>query len=392
MNELFTKYLNDQCSPGEVEELLTHFNVPGDEAKLRELINESLKNADADDDGSQWKFATDESFAAIKNRMSTEKVKVVPLTQRKWFRVAAVIVLLVGGYAVYDLINDTNQKNDIVKTDPSKQDPPPGNNKAILTLADGSTIVLESVAKGTVGQQGDSKIVKQAEGQIVYEPLHKNTTGVLLNSITTPRGGHYGVTLSDGSKVWLNAASSIRFPAAFSGSERRVTLTGEAYFEVVKNTAMPFNVAIDGKGEVKVLGTHFNVNAYPDEPTISTTLLEGSVKLTGLSKEDSQTLKPGEQARLHRNGQISIDKNADIEQAMAWKNGAFNFNNADLEVVFRELSRWYDVAVKFEGPIQARQFSGEIQRDLKLSQVLKLLENNNVFCRLEDKTLVVLKQ
>ena len=181
MNELFAKYLNDQCSPGEVRELLAHFNIPEDEAKLRDLITESLKDADADDDGTQWKSATDESFATIKKQLSTNQAKLVPLTQRTWFRVAAALLLVVGGYAIYALISNKNPKDDIAKTDPLKQALPPGNNKATLTLADGSTIILESVVNGTVARQGETNIVKQGVGQVIYEPPHKNTTEVLLN-------------------------------------------------------------------------------------------------------------------------------------------------------------------------------------------------------------------
>ena len=263
----------------------------------------------------------------------------------------------------------------------------PGSNKAILTLADGSTIILQSAINGIVAQQGNTKISKSADGQLVYKSLNEKPTEVLINSIATPKGGQYQLVLSDGSIVWLNAASSLRFPAAFAGSERKVELSGEAYFEVAKNASMPFKVEVAGKGEVEVLGTHFNVNAYSDEATVNTTLVEGRVKVKALANRDSRIIAPGEQAQLEGNGRISINKDADTEQAMAWKNGTFNFSHAELGVVMRQLSRWYDVDIKFEGPVSQRQFSGEIQRDLKLSQVLKLLEKNNVFCSLQGKNI-----
>ena len=249
--------------------------------------------------------------------------------------------------------------------------------------------MLEAAANGSISEQGDVTISKPANGQLAYKSSNEKPTAVFFNSLVTPRGGQYSVLLSDGSKVWLNAASSLRFPVAFTGSERKVELTGEAYFEVEKVASMPFKVVVEGKSEVEVLGTHFSVNAYSNEATVNTTLLEGSVKVTGLSIRESHILNPGEQAQVNNNGRISINKNADTEQAMAWKNGTFNFNNADLQVVFRQLSRWYDVDIKFEGLVPQRQFTGEIQRDLKLQQVLKLLEKNNVFCKLEGKTLIV---
>jgi transmembrane sensor len=389
MQELFYKYLDNECSPAEVKKLLSYFNYPENEGMLKGLITSSLESLDNDEEEDNWKQATDESFAVIKKQLGAQG-KLVPIYKRTWFRVAATVVILAGAFAIYNLTGKTNHKEDIVKTyQVTEQDP--GSNKAVLTLADGSTINLESAANGMVSQQGQTKIVKHANGQLAYEPSNQKGSEVFFNSVTTPRGGQYCVTLSDGSKVYLNAASSLRFPAGFDGKERKVELNGEAYFEVTKNAAMPFKVITSGKGEVEVLGTHFNVNAYPDEPTINTTLFEGSVKLTALANQGSQILTPGEQAKLQRNGQISINKNADTEQAMAWKKGVFNFNNSDLEMLFRQLSRWYDVDVKFQGPIQSREFNGEMQRDLKLTQVLKLLEKNNVFCKLEGKTVVVLK-
>ena len=395
MKELFNKYVNDQCSPAEVKELLAYFDAPENESVLRDLINGCLEEMDDEDEKSLWNPITDRSSAVIKAQLNPEKGKVVPILRRGWVSIAAAVVLVIGGFLVFNLIKKTDANRDVVTIDTSKQvdasqqASDPGSNKAILTLADGSTIILETAANGTLTQQGNSKIVKPAEGQLAYNLLDEKTTEVLYNSIATPRGGQYQVIFSDGSKVWLNAASSLRFPAGFTGNERKVELVGEAYFEVSKNASMPFKVAIAGKGEVEVLGTHFNVHAYHDEETAHTTLLEGSVRVTGLSTGDSHIINPGEQAQVDGKGQISINKNADTEQAIAWKNGTFNFSNADLEMVLRQLSRWYDVDIKFEGAVPQRKFAGEIQRDLKLPQVLKLLEKNNVFCKLEGKTLIV---
>ncbi len=190
--------------------------------------------------------------------------------------------------------------------------------------------------------------------------------------------------------VWLNAASSIHFPVAFTGSERIVDITGEVYFEVAK-TALPFKVKIADMAEVEVLGTHFNINAYTDEPSINTTLLEGSVKFTGLIRRDSRLIRPGEQAQLNSDGQIITDKAANAEQFIAWKNGIFIFDRADLEMSLRQLARWYDINIEFEGSIPKKKFNGEMQRSLSISQVIQLLETNNVHCRLEKKKLIVME-
>ena len=186
--------------------------------------------------------------------------------------------------------------------------------------------------------------------------------------------------LADGSKVWLNAASSLRFPANFSGKERRVELTGEGYFEVAKNAAMPFKVSIPslggtgGGGEVEVLGTHFNINSYNDEASIKTTLLEGSVKVTGLRTQASRLIKPGQQAQLNTNGQLSINSNPDIEEVMAWKNGKFYFGDAmDIVTIMRQLSRWYNIEVTYEGSFSAH-FGGSISRNVNVSKVFEMLE------------------
>jgi len=390
MLELFSKYLNEQCSPQEVKELLAWFSAE-DESVLRALITASLEEMDVEDkdEDSKWSSVTDRLFADIKTQIKSEKGKVVPVLKRPWVQIAAAVLLVVGGFAVFNLIKKTNPNQNVVNIDTPKQDADSGSNKAILTLADGSSIVLETAANGTVTQQGNSKIVKPANGQLAYNLLNEKTTEVLFNSIATPRGGQYQLIFSDGSKAWLNAASSLRFPVAFIGNERKVELTGEAYFEVAKNASMPFKVEIAGKGEVEVLGTHFNVSAYREEATANTTLLEGSVRVIGLATGDSHIINPGEQAQVDSKGQISVNKNADTKQAIAWKNGTFNFSNVDLAVALRQLSRWYDVDIKFEGSVPQRHFTGEIHRDLKLHQVLKLLEENNVFCRLEGKTLIV---
>ncbi len=305
---------------------------------------------------------------------------------------AAAVILITFSAVTYYLVSKSNS-NDIAKSATPKviqNDVSPGGNKAVLTLSDNSTIVLDNAANGTLSQQGNAKILKLTDGQLAYNALNEKPTELLYNTVTTPRGGIYNLTLADGSKVWLNASSSIRFPASFTGTERNVELTGEAYFEVAKNAAMPFRVKIANKGTVEVLGTHFNINAYADEASINTTLLEGKVKVSAMSNQ--QFLSPGQQAQLNGNGQIKLEKNADLEQVMAWKNGNFNFTNANLQTVMRQLSRWYDIDIIYDGTIPQREFAGEMHRDLNLSQVLRILEKNDVHFKVEGKKLFIKNQ
>jgi transmembrane sensor len=390
MQELFAKYLLNQCSAAEVKELLAHFNIPEDEKLLRQLILESFETADAETEVVTSHAALDETYASIQKHLDANKGKRVSLIHTSAFRIAAALVIIAGAAIIFQLTRNNNKNQDsIVKSDAVPQEIAPGKNKGVLTLSDGSSITLETAQNGPLTQQGNSRIEKSSDGQLAYKLLNEKPSEVFFNSIATPRGGQYQVVLSDGTKVWLNAASSLRFPAAFSGSERMVELAGEAYFEVAKNASLPFVVKVDARTKIEVLGTHFNVTAYKDESSVNTTLLEGRVKLTAIATGDSRIMNPGEQAALLDNGKISINQHTDTDQVVAWKNGTFNFNNADLGTVLRQLSRWYDVDFKFEGPVPQRQFHGEIQRDLKLSQVLMLLEKNDVFCRLEGKTLIV---
>jgi ferric-dicitrate binding protein FerR (iron transport regulator) len=295
---------------------------------------------------------------------------------RIWFFRLAAAAIIIGVLAAgtYVLLKDGSSKQ-IAKTEnliqnKSNNDVLPGKNTAILTLSDGSTVVLDEVQNGTVSTQGNTKVLKLDNGMLSYNTLNHKTSEILYNTIATPKGGQYQLVLSDGSKVWLNAASSLRFPATFAGKERKVELLGEAYFEVAKNAAMPFKVKTEGM-EVEVLGTHFNINSYEDESSARTTLLEGSVKINHGNTSD--LLKPGQQAKLNRDGEIKIINDADVDEAVAWKEGKFQFDRADIHDVMRQIARWYDVSVDYKG-IVSSHFGGTISREVNLSQVLKMLE------------------
>jgi ferric-dicitrate binding protein FerR (iron transport regulator) len=270
-----------------------------------------------------------------------------------------------------------------------KNDVSPGGNKAILTLANGIKIDLNDVKNGVLANQGKAVLKKDKDGQIIYEaPDDKaKDSSSVYNTITIPKGGQFQIVLSDGSKVWLNSASSITFPAAFSKTERKVTITGEAYFEVAKNKHLPFRV-VAGKQTVEVLGTHFDINAYADESTIKTTLIEGSVKVSADSQ--SAILSPEQQSSIFYNkpGKISINT-VDTDDILAWTTGHFQFEKAEIPLIMREAARWYDVEIKYEGEVPQRRFTGSISRNVNLSELLKMLKYTGINFKIEGKTIIV---
>ncbi len=388
MQDLFQKYLDNQCSSEEIKEVLAYFANAKNETELRSFILNSLAsdNEFSAEGESYFNKISEKAYQQITKRKSKIPL-VIPFYRKSWFKVAAAAVLLIGAFAIYKLIGISKPELPIAKVENTKQDVAPGGNKAILTLADGSTIILDTAANGKLTQQGNSNIVKLNNGQLAYNTLNEKPTEIVYNTISTPRGGQYQLTLADGSKVWLNAASSLRFPASFTGNERKVEITGEAYFEIAKNASMPFIVSANGLN-VEVLGTHFNINSYADEAAITTTLLEGAVKV---SKGNAlQLLSPGQQAQVTNNGPIRVSKIIDVEEVMAWKNGSFVFNSTDIENIMRQISRWYDVDVSFDGSISKELFSGIVSRTSKLSQVLKIMERAGVKFKIEGKRIEVM--
>ena len=307
-----------------------------------------------------------------------------------WRRAAvAAAVLFVVAAGIYLLYPKQHRKPEQPEAKvPPKQDAEPGKYKAMLTLADGSKVVLDSAATGKLAQQGGTQVLNK-DGQLVYEQATGPSKEVLYNILSTARGQMYPVSLGDGSKVWLNSASSIRYPVSFTGNERRVTVTGEAYFEVAKNPAKPFIVTVEGM-EVRVLGTHFNINAYRDDAQIQikTTLVEGSVKITSASGKPT-ILQPGEQAAVSSAGAVAVVKDVNLEKEIAWKNALFIFDGDDVKTVMNQLARWYNIEVVYTGKIPDIKCYGIISMRRPVSNVLEVLQLSDIHLKIENAKIIV---
>lgn len=403
---LFQLYLDQKCTPGEETELIQLLAEPSNDEAREKLIYECF-------DSLPETYALSEADAdRVFNQIIDKPARklIIPLYKRKgiirWISLAAAVAVILISVTIVLFrnnkpVNEINQVVEIVKPVDKplyKNDVKPGGNKAILTLADGSKIILDNASQGAISRQGNTTIIKLENGRLAYNAQTVSqipSSTILYNTLTTPRGGQYCVTLADGTIVWLNASTSMRFPTAFIGSERRVEIKGEAYFEVAKNAAMPFIVKA-GNEEIKVLGTHFNVMAYADDKVIKTTLLEGRVEvsLTKSSKSETAgsivTLQPGQQSQLDLNNGLMV-VNADLEEAVAWKNGYFVFNNENIESIMLKIARWYDIKVNYEVDPLNRDFTGNISRTENVAQVLNMLEQTDaIHFKIEGKIITVL--
>ncbi len=312
----------------------------------------------------------------------------VHLLRAAWFRYAAAIIILFGVAGITYLLNNNKKASPFVLTQEQrfKNDVAPGSSKAILTLANGSKILLDSVHNGMLARQGNSTIIKTDSGKLAYTPEPgEGSSAIVYNVLTTPRGGQYQVRLPDGTDVWLNAASSIKYPTAFIGEGRNVEITGEAYFEVKKDKTRPFHVKVNDM-DVVVLGTHFNINSYPDEGSVKTTLLEGSVEIH--KNKIIRKLKPGQQAQSE-GSQVQVANDVDLDQIMAWKNGEMALTYGNTQKLMEDISRWYDVDIEYSGKIPEGKFSGSISRNVPLSSILDALNAYGIQTRLEAKKLIV---
>lgn len=385
VQKLVEKYLHNTASAEETEKLFQWYR--------RELNTDSEWNFDDAENEENLK-----SFIFSKIDLPDLAERQIPVYRRYYSLAAAasVLIFLLTGLYFYVKKDQINVAQVPVKVAQRQkiQDIKPGGIKAILTLSDGKKIVLDDSQNGVLINQGGIKIHKNSKGIIEYT-LSKATNDqnlsetqeiqTVYNTIQTPVGGKFQLNLADGSKVWLNSASSLRFPVFFSGDSREVELKGEAYFEVSKNDKK-FSVR-SGNQTVEVLGTHFNINAYSDEPSITTTLIEGAVRVIELNSKKSQILKPGEQSKVDR--EIRIHKK-DTQADLAWKDGYFYFENASVETVMRQLSRWYGITARYEAVLPKHHFEGAIATNLTLLEVLEILEKSNIHFRLEGKEVVVM--
>lgn len=358
---LLTKYQDKCCTEEELQELEQWYDS----------IRTGNKPVEVNEDFANQMLAQFRSSLEI-------QTPIIPIQRRKIFRIAiAASVIVVAGLAVYFMgVNKIEKNIETAKVPTLNNDViAPGLNKAMITLADGSTVSLDKVSSGQLAQQGNVKLVKMADGQIVYQTSSGEVIKELqYNTLTNPRGSKViDLGLADGSHVWLNAGSSITFPVAFASNERKVSINGEAYFEIAHHAEAPFIVK-KGAAEVRVLGTHFNINAYDDETVIKVTLLQGLVKVS--NGNSSALITPGQQAQIK--DAINIIKNIEVDEVMAWKNGKFQFDeSANINSIMSQISRWYDIEVEYEGVIEGH-IGGTISRDVNVSKVLEMLEMTGV--------------
>jgi transmembrane sensor len=379
---LYEKYMSGQCT--------------ADEKKLLDAYRDEMTLAE---DGWDDDLVKEEDVRARIWQRLNDSRKVVKLPQRKatqyrWLQVAAVLlaVLFAG---VFFIQRKKNQETGTVKLTNKVQPILPGGNKAYLTLANGSRIVLDDAKNGKLASTPGITVSKAGNGMLVYHftSANRNTatnTTPEFNTITTPRGGQYQVVLEDGTRVWLNAASSIRFPQAFTGLTREVELSGEAYFEVAKNKAKPFIVQANGT-KVQVFGTHFNINAYTDNDDVTTTLLEGSVRMS--SGSSAVMLAPGQQGDAAKNGAAIKVGRADIQQAMAWKNGLFIFHDLNITEVMKQVGRWYDVDVEYrDNEVKNNEFGGTISKYKSINELLDVMVlTRSIHYKLEGRRVIIMK-
>lgn len=392
LSYLFKVYFNKTATPNERDELMELLMHDENDEQLKMLLTNTWQAFNSQQQLFNDKQGDDMFVNILNKEKELKNVSPAIIVKRSfsWVKFAAAAMFIITAGSVYFWLNTIKISPQTVQAKIISTKVTPaiaaGINKAVLTLADGSNIVLDSMGQGILAKQGNAKVIKLNTTTLAYNATDENNQEVLYNTLATPNGGKYQLILPDGSKVWLNAASSIHFPTIFTGKERRVTVTGEAYFEVAKNAAMPFKITVKDM-EVEVLGTHFNVMAYDDENSMNTTLLEGSVKISkGVIKK---MLVPGQQSVINSTGEINI-VDADMEEVMAWKNGWFQFNAADIKTVMRQISRWYAVEVVYEGKIPDGHYSGAVNRDNDIFQVLKIMQSGGVRFKIEGRKVIVL--
>ena len=377
---LLEKYLADSINESEKAQLFQMLQSTDYESELEQILDTAFLegNIKGLSDPNRAKAL----FDKIVEQGQVSRKPLFVSRRLRYSAVAAAILLLLS-IAIYQF--RTTGRTPAVMAGKGKIDEEilPGSDKAMLTLADGSVIILDST--GTRAMRQGNTDIRQYKGQLKYLQQESETASS-YNTLTTPRGGQFRLTLPDGSEIWLNAASSITYPTAFTGNRRKVVITGEVYLEIMKNENMPFEVIVNDI-EITVLGTRFNINAYKDEPSVNMTLLEGAIKVSRANND--QLLMPGQQEQLSPDGTLKIISDVDTASVVAWKNGMFSFNDADIPAVMRQIKRWYDADVEYKSEV-SQHFMGSVPRSVPVSKLLTMLElTGRLHFRIEGKKIIV---
>lgn len=391
---LIQQYYSDKLTPEEKEELAEIFLSENNQVASNTIaqLSDWMQSRESDNTN----YENERWNSVLHHVLQTDQYEkgiapVVPLVanqERKYLklqRYAAAILLLIGMFvAIYFALN---QKESIdlssILSSKNLSDITPGKEMAILTLSDGRKVLLDSTGEGVIAQQGSVSVVKTTNGEILYNTSGTKIEELVFNTMSTPKGGQYKLILPDGSKVWLNAASSIHYPTSFSKQERKVTVTGEVYIEVAPDASKPFLVSVDNKMTVQALGTEFNIRSYPDDKSITTTLIEGKVRVWNADqagRENEIVLTPGQQAirEVNSNSNTIVKKNIsskNIEQVMAWKNGYFDFDSVSIVDMARQIERWYDVKFNFTGEFKDVELRGKMDRGVQLADIIKFFND-----------------
>jgi ferric-dicitrate binding protein FerR (iron transport regulator) len=365
---LLDKYRDDTASPAEKKLVEEYY---------RRLEEMGITNLSAEEELA----LKERMYRAIVTEIKEPVVRKI-FTLKRVVAAAAILVFIAAGYWWLSGEKKSSEQPPITRTPNS--DVNPGSYKARLTLSDGRRIILDSAALGELAKQGSTVVINK-DGQLIYNS-QKDNQPVVYNTVSTNKGETYSFTLADGSRVWLNSGSSIYFPVAFPGKERRIEVTGEVYVQVAHNASQPFIASANGM-EVLALGTEFNINSYSDEDNISATLIEGTVRVS--KGNVNKILKQGQQTQLNNKGELTTPREVNTDEIIGWKDGFFHFESADLKTILRQFARWYDIEIIYEGTVTDRKFFGIVKRSNTLKRVLEMLQDNNIEYRIEGKKLIV---
>lgn len=383
---LYQQYIDGTCTEEELQEFFEYVRMPAMKQDLQELAEGHLRHIFPGNNLKEVNW--DNMYSRIMQQEKPVAAGKKGIVKRLFTRslVAAAVVILLASAGIWFLLMNKPQPDHQTIADRFKNDIPPGSNKAVLTLANGVCFTLHDMDDKSRQQLTSGNFLRLDSGELAYNNSGAATRTTGYNKLTIPRGGQFKLVLADGSRVWLNAASSITYPLTFAPGERKVAITGEAYLEVAKDAARPFKVIVNGM-EIVVLGTKFNINAYSNEPVINTTLLEGAVKIN--KGANSCLLKPGEQLQVSPDGSFNVKTEVDTESVVAWKDGMFSFSDEDIASIMRQVNRWYDAQIVYEARIPDH-FIGTIPRNVQVSKLLTMLElTGRLRFRIEGRKITV---